>query len=254
MKRRRAYITIAATLFLFAGVVAWWFWVRPTGWWRAVEARAVGPKPDPARYSEIRKSLAETRGRLARKYHTARNAQEKDTILREARDALESNMPALMRCWLGTAWDFNGTAEAPGAGKIACGYFVATILHDSGFRVERSKLGRQASQNILHTFLPKESCMVTTGETYEKFADRSRETGIYVVGLDTHVAFLVVKADGFHFIHASGSAPRQVVDETRAEARALSRSNYRVTGNLTADRKVLTNWLNGERLQVMGNE
>jgi len=255
MKRRRlAYVIIAVSLVLGAGVAGWRGWARMAGWWRVAEAKVIGPRPDPARYAELRKSIEETRVRLAMRYRASRNPQDKEAVLRDARVALETCMPGLMRCWLGTPWDFNGTAEAPGAGKIACGYFVATVLHDSGFRVERGKLGRQASQNILHTFLPKESCMVTAGEPYDKFAGRKREPGIYVVGLDTHVAFLVVTADGFHFIHSSGSSPWQVVDESRAEAGALARSNYRVIGNLTADRKVLANWLNGEHLQVAGNE
>ena len=34
----------------------------------------------------------------------------------DARLVLEHALPAMMRCRLGTPWDFNGTAKGPGAG------------------------------------------------------------------------------------------------------------------------------------------
>ena len=101
----------------------------------------------------------------------------------------------------GHAWDFNGTAKGPGAGKIACGYFVATVLKDAGFQVDRYQLAQQPSQNILRSFLAKESCDLKVGVDYQAFASEleKREPGVYIVGLDTHVAFIVVSGDGFPF-------------------------------------------------------
>ena len=71
----------------------------------------------------------------------------------DARLILELMMPEMMRCWLGTPYDFNGTAEKPGDGKIACGYFVSTVIRDTGFRVNRFKFAQQPSENILRTFI-----------------------------------------------------------------------------------------------------
>ena len=160
----------------------------------------------------------------------------------------------MMRCWLGTPWDFNGTAAKPGGGKIACGYFVATVLKDAGFHVNRYKLAQQPSGNILHSFLAKESCSLTVGKPYDAFASDLEKSGsgIYLVGLDTHVAFLVMKPEGFHFIHSSGSRPWCVVDETRDEAHVLQRSNWRMVGNLTADPKVIRAWLDAKAITVRG--
>ena len=83
---------------------------------------------------------------------------------------LEQALPAMMRCWLGTPWDFNGTAKGPGAGKIACGYFVATVLKDAGFQVDRYQLAQQPSENILRSFLPKDACDLSVGKDYQAFA------------------------------------------------------------------------------------
>ena len=75
--------------------------------------------------------------------------------------------------------------------------------------------------------------------------------GVYLVGLDSHVAFLVVTDEGeIRFIHSSGASPYCVVDESRDEARVLQNSRWRVTGNLTACGEVLESWLLGTRFKT----
>jgi hypothetical protein len=138
---------------------------------------------------------------------------------------------------------------------IACGYYVATVLMDAGFRVDRYQLAKQPSENILRSFLAKERCTLSVGKNYESFVAEigAAEPGIYLVGLDTHVAFIVTGADGgFRFIHASGSKPWCVVDEAPGEAVVLQRSNWRMLGNLTADPTVVRRWLRGEKIVVRG--
>ena len=39
--------------------------------------------------------------------------------------------------WYDTKYDFYGQTETPGKGKIACGYFVSTVLRDIGVPIER---------------------------------------------------------------------------------------------------------------------
>ena len=151
-----------------------------------------------------------------------------------------------MQCWLGTPWDFNGTSQTPGEGKIACGYFVSTVLRDAGFQLERVRLAQQASQNIIRTFLPRDAIHIRVGTPYETFLQQvvARGPGVRVVGLDTHVAFLIVNPDqSINFIHSSGARPWTVVNEKPAQANVLATSNYRVTGILTRNQKVLQGWL-----------
>ncbi|MGD7653335.1 MAG: hypothetical protein ACQCXQ_08985, partial [Verrucomicrobiales bacterium] len=72
-----------------------------------------------------------------------------------------------------------------------------------------------------------------------------------LVGLDTHVAFIVATGNGtFHCIHSSGSRPWCVVEEPPQHAGVLRQSNWRMLGNLTADPKVIRNWLNGTTITV----
>lgn len=210
------------------------------------------PAPDAVRYAELKEEAQRWRKDLAAKYAKARTKDEKDKVIAETRGFLETLLPEMMRCWLGTSWDFHGTAEAPGQGKIACGYFVATVLRDAGFQVDRYKLAQQPSQNIIRAFLPSEAMTLRVGVPYENFASEvaNAEHGVRIIGLDSHVAFLVTTEDGFRFIHSSGSKPWCVVDQGRDEADVLSRSNYRVYGLLTGDHEVLLRWLKAEKIAV----
>jgi len=221
----------------------------------AGQAVVAKPKPDAARYEVLKGEAERWRKDLAKRHAAARTPAEKEKVLKETREVLETLLPEMMICWVGTPWDFHGTAEGPGQGKIACGYFVATVLRDAGFRVDRYKLAQQASQNILRSFVPREAMEVKVGVPYENYAAalNKSEAGVRIVGLDSHVAFVVTGPKGFRFIHSSGSKPWCVVNEAEEEAEVLRRSNYRVQGLLTGDREVLKRWLAGKEIKVAGD-
>ncbi len=240
---------------LLSGVVAsgWWVWKsEKAGLIEFAVAGKKAPVPDREKYEVLVGELKRWREDLAGKYNNARSQTEKQVIEKDARLILELMMPEMMRCWLGTEYDFNGTAEKPGEGKIACGYFVSTVIRDAGFRVNRYKLAQQPSANILHTFIPREDCVLEMGTPYSKFADNveSMESGVYIVGMDTHVGFIVNRSDGMRFLHASGSRPRAVVEESRENAGVLRRSNWRMIGGLTRDTGSIRTWLTGEKFKV----
>lgn len=208
-------------------------------------ASAHTPTPDAAQYASLKQNLAQSREELALRYRRARTQKDKQAIVDEARRLLEARMPSMMRCWLGTPWDFHGTTREPGQGKIACGYFVTTVIQDAGFQVERVKLAQQASEVILRSMLPGEKLTRRVGVSYENFAEEMAHSspGIYIVGLDSHVGFVVVQDGTFRFLHSSGQMPWCVVDETREEANTLQRSRYRVFGSVTGNDALLTRWL-----------
>jgi len=111
------------------------------------ERSYAGHVPDPERYQELKSELSEKRRKLSIRYQKAHTAREISAVHREARETLESALPKMMRCWLGTPWDFNGTATTPGSGKIACGYYVSTIMQDVGFKVRRVLANQHAARS-----------------------------------------------------------------------------------------------------------
>lgn len=253
---RRRVLLVTGLLMLFgAGAVAVFLPQIRSTYRKVSSSTSLGfhpLKPDPKTYSTLKKDLARWHKDLSGRYANARTAEQKTQVEHDARVALEYFLPAMMHCWLGTPWDFNGTAPAPGQGKIACGYFVSTVLTDAGFRVSRTTLAQQPSSRIILTFVDKGQTQLTVGEDYSAFANRIEqcEPGIYVVGLDTHVAFLVLKGGKFRFVHSSGSKPWCVVDEPRSAAKVLQRSKWRMVANLTADSELIRRWLRSEKLSI----
>lgn len=231
-----------------------WSWAKG---WMAPQSQAktmecLEPKPDREAYDTMKLDLERWRKSLREKHSKARTAEAREAIERDARVLLESVLPEMMRCWLGTPWDFNGTAAGPGKDPVACGYFVSTVLQDAGFRVDRYRLAQQPSSRILTSFLPGNTCRLMVDLPYEQFASEvnAMKPGVYLVGLDTHVAFLVVSPEGFRFIHSSGSKPWRVVDESQENADVLQRSRWRMLGHLTADAALLRKWLAREAIPV----
>ena len=257
--RMKRWWLLLITLLALAGGACWWLraplqkWLQQVTGGIELSTRPM-PKPDPERYTLLVSEAKPWRTELAARYQHAQTDADRAAVVHDARVILEHALPAMMRCWLGTPWDFNGTASKPGGGRIACGYFVATVLKDAGFHINRYRLAQQPSEYILRSFLEKDACSLTVGLPYDSFASgvEAAPPGIYLVGLDTHVAFLVVRSDGFRFIHASGSRPWCVVDEGRDEAGVLQRSNWRMLGNLTADPQVIHVWLTAEEIAVRG--
>jgi len=160
----------------------------------------------------------------------------------------------MMRCWLGHPWAYEGTATIPGEGKIACGYFVSTIMRDAGFKINRIRVAQQASQNIIRTFVDhSKSYEVRTNTPYDEYVDdiSKKYEGIHIVGLDMHVAFIVIKDGEMRFIH-SGGLQKCVVDEGRNEAYSLENSNYRVISNISRNRNVIKKWILGKPFNTGG--
>lgn len=262
MRKRLAMVVALA----FLGFAGWKYPAMRTGlvgrlsgawhqWRRAGEvAGQAAPVPDRARYDVMSADLERWRLKLQSQYRRAGTPGEKCAAERDARMVLETVLPELMKCWLGTPWDFNGTASGPGNQPIACGYFVSTVLKDAGFLLDRYRLAQQPSSRILTTFVAKRDCRLMVDVPYEKFAGdmKCMGSGVYLVGLDTHVAFLVVENGRSRLIHSSGAEPYCVVDEEVDHADVLKNSCWRMLANLTAETSALRKWLEHEPFAVKG--
>ncbi|MAS93260.1 MAG: hypothetical protein CMO55_08695 [Verrucomicrobiales bacterium] len=198
-------------------------------------------------YIQACEALEQKRNDWAAEYLAASD-QKRQSVLDEARKELlrffaEDCFPA----WYGTKWDFNGTTEVPGEGEIACGYFVSTTLQDAGFRMNRYRVAQQASQKIIEVFSNRDSIMVMVAKPVEEVATHIRESGpgIYIVGLDTHVGFVMNHNGELRFVHSSYYKPDAVVkSEPLVGRNPLADSNYRVVGKILSD-QMIEKWLSG---------
>ena len=205
------------------------------------------PTPNDARnYKDTLAKLEVERVALASRYQqAASSAQQADVMAQAGTVVTRYIYTEIFPSWYGTPWDFYGTTEVPQQGKIACGYFVSTVLRDAGWRVQRARLAQQASENIILS--------LTTDSYVKRFrsvpisdfvtAVKKWGVGIYVVGLDIHTGFIVNTGGEVYFIHSSYVEPYTVVRERASESKILAASKYRVLGRITADGKFIEKWL-----------
>ena len=69
--------------------------------------------------------------------------------------------------------------------------------------------------------------------------------GLYIVGLDVHVGFVLFDDTGIRFIHSSYMNPVCVIQEKAEESVILAGSHYRVLGKLSGDQYFVLAWLKG---------
>lgn len=258
MRRIRFYALILVTLCGVAGVV---FFCSGSIQGPAISSGSSSTIPTPTthNYKDAVAKLEAERLRLASRFQHA-STTEQTAVIAEARRILTHAIyDDLFSAWYGTPWDFNGTSETPQQGKIACGYFVSTILRDAGWKVERVRLAQQASENIILS--------LTTDSFVKRFrrvaiadfvsAVKQWGPGIYIVGLDIHVGFIVntegeilSPSDEVYFVHSSYVDPYTVIKEKAIESRILASSNYRVLGKVFADDLFITNWLLGKPIST----
>jgi hypothetical protein len=191
-------------------------------------------------YPALVASIETKRLKFDERWSTA-SATQQAPILIEARSFLEKTITEdLFPCWMGTTWDFNGVSQKPGGGAIACGYFVSTILRDAGYKVERAKLGQQASQIII------------TNSSMENMVQvfKNRGDGLYIVGLDSHTGFVTVKGDTITFVHSNYYTPPRAVSAEPLQGRnPFADSKYRVIGKLAGDESV-KRWITGVKIEL----
>jgi hypothetical protein len=194
-------------------------------------------------YPDIVAAAERERRALAEEWRAATGAAEERALDRAA-DALAGIVAdRILPAWNGTPWSFSGTAQAPGSRPIACGYFVATALEDAGLRVERRRLAQQAAEDIVLSLVPAERVARFRRASLDTFlaAVARSGDGLYVVGLDYHVGFLLMRR-GRAFFHHSSLQAGGVLREPAILSLALATSSYRVAGKLF-DREVARSWL-----------
>lgn len=204
-------------------------------------------------YNETIDTINTKRLEYAKAYQSATSSPLKQQVTDDARSYYVTSMTTLLPYWYGTPWDFNGTSKVPQQGDIACGYYVTTVLEDSGLKVERNKLAQQASENIIKS--------LTSEAHIERFSNTSLDDfievivswgeGLYIVGLDFHVGYIWHDGQQIHFIHSSIPPTYSVLSEPANKSIVLANSNYRVLGKISEDDELIKKWLLGSEFKTL---
>ena len=156
--------------------------------------------------------------------------------------------------WYGTEWDFNGHTNIPNQGEIACGYFVSTTLKHLGFNLNRYKMAQQAGLLEARMLQPKSELNIYRNLSFESLKKKVNSVysnGIYFVGLDNHVGYVLVKDKELYFLHSSYYDDRVMIE--LAEKSPCFPSDIYVFAEVSTNRDLVKNWILNTRLSVPNN-
>lgn len=175
---------------------------------------------------------------------------DKDSVVKVAQHYLFSTMVAKMfPAWYGTRWDYNGTTQCPKKGKIACGYFVTTTMRDMGFNVPRVKWAQAPSETMIKQMTGSSNIKRYRFSSIDHIKREVRKwgEGIYVVGMDSHVGYIVNLNGSLRFVHSDFyNKNRGVISEALDSNNPLKHSKYRVVGKILT-KEMTRKWLEGKR-------
>ncbi len=192
-------------------------------------------------YENLLSQIKEKQENLKKEYKEAKTELEKEQILEKAQRTFVSSFEEVCKYWYGTKWSYSGMSETPGKGKIACGYFVTTVLRDLGYPIDRIKMAQAASETLIRKTVDKKFIKVRVRKDFADFMDEVEEMGdgIYILGLDTHTGFLLVDSDGVsstRFIHSSNGVLKGVRNQIAFSSGTIRRSKYRVAGQIQVEK------------------
>ncbi|MGK4566410.1 hypothetical protein [Flavobacterium sp. 3HN19-14] len=194
-------------------------------------------------YTSLKEEILDKRIDFLKSYVSAGNAK-KDSIIKLSRDYIFEKITSdIFNQWYGTQWNFYGQTKIPRHGKIACGYFVTTVLSDAGFNIPGDEWAKLASETFIVRLTKNvkrfQGKPVGDVITYLK----TKGNGLYMVGLDCHTGFVYVKDGEARFVHSNYYEPEiGVMSQDLDSSNPLKASKYRILGRLLDD-EMIKNWI-----------
>jgi len=195
-------------------------------------------------YSENRNWLARRRVFWAERYKQSVDSL-RGGILDSAGKDLETGLVSrFFPFWYGTPWDFNGYTNVPGEGTVACGYFVSTTLKHAGFNLNRYRLAQKSAKEACMTLKATDSIWHLQPANTEEFRQSCSglKEGLYTIGLDYHIGYLLIRKGRFFFIHSSFVGTDGVTLEPIEDSPAFLSTGYYLNA-ITCNPSLIRVWL-----------
>jgi hypothetical protein len=204
-------------------------------------------------YTTITKALLTKRFLLKSKYEKATSDSSRMPIINEAKLLItETIIDSLIPFWYGTKWAFEGYTNIPHEGEVACGYFVSTVLKHAGFNLNRYKLAQKDPWQEAVSINLTDSIQILENVSFKEICEQfhGKDDGLYFVGLDYHVGFLLKKKDVLFFIHSNYINAAGVMIEIAEHSQAFRSTAYYI-GNITTNNNLIRKWILNSKIEIL---
>lgn len=135
---------------------------------------------------------------------------------------------------------------------VSCSFFVVSTLENAGLRLAgRRTFAGAVSLPVQLSLSPRRQDLRRwhgIGPAGLKRRMLDWGDGLYIVGLNCHIGYIVVRGGDVRFVHSSYTEPYEVVDEPLVEAAAIANSPGYVVTALYRDDRLIDHWLSGRRV------
>lgn len=204
--------------------------------------------PDSVTYNEKRSELAGEKAELLNKYRSGEVGI--DSLGRRFEQLLVNE---LIPYWYGVEWTFEGHTDHPDTGTIACGYFVSTTLKHLGLKINRYRMAQQSALNELRSVVADRKLILSfvRGDSLTVKIASALSDGLYLLGLDCHVGYLLKREGELYFIHSNYLSPIMVVFEEAALSEAFLNSNRYYIAPVSSNEWLMKQWILGKSISVV---
>lgn len=203
-------------------------------------------------HSNVLLSIETQRVQFAEQYRNAMgNPKEAAKILAEAGSYMEQAIAEeIVYFWYGTGFDRAGMSDSPNSGRIACSYFVATMLNEVGFEIDRVKLAQQSALNIAKTLGGIHLKHYTAQPEVIKYLEEKGK-GLYIIGFSHHAGFLYNDGNEQYLIHASPLPPSTVARAVVRNAPSFEYSKVYDVARLGSNETLIKYWLSKSKIPIV---
>ena len=115
-------------------------------------------------------------------------------------------------------------------------------------------MAQQAGLNIAKALQPKSELKIYSNKTFPQLKEKLNsvyKNGIYFVGLDNHVGYVIIKDKEIYFLHSSYCDNKVVIE--LAKNSPCFRSNLYVFAEISTNKALVKKWIMGEQLVIPTN-
>lgn len=202
---------------------------------------------------------------LYRRWRKSRGKRRKRALRQSEEIARWVLERAVLPLWLGTRWDFYGTATKPHQKRIACGYFLVHALLSVGFLFPETfwyrsrkrgpmkiyEFAKQSAFGMARLMSSRALTVVQSRRPVSALISAARRLGpgLFVLGLDNHVGLVLYDGKNAYFWHAAFEEPKVWVKRERLEQAGVVRaSQLKMLAKLSPKR--IRGWLQRASVRV----
>jgi len=223
------------------------------------DAQAREQRFDARAYERTLERIEAKRVEMSKRFAAAEGVAARDKVRARARAFVISTiLDTIFPAWMGTPWGLgkNSTSTRPHqAGMtVGCSYFVTSVLLNAGLRLDnRYRFAQAPALHIQRSLAPRRADLhrflsIPVEDLERRIAKLG--DGLYLIGLNNHIGFVVVRGREVRFVHAGYTGPQTVQDESMIGAESIAgsrKAGYFVTP-LFQDDRLVDKWLSGENV------